>query len=281
MLVQIEAGAQDMARSSQVRDIARLKADPTFQVITHPYPGSYLEFASNTQFPPLDNKKVRQALNYAMDRQRFVDTVMQGTSQVQALPWDVTSPAFDAGKNNAYGFDLEKARALLQEAGVSGFEMGMYIIAASNPELLDFSQIYQADLAKLGIKLNIQAMELGTWISQVRDQRTYQGMYGANDVLTNLAPYSMLLASNSWNAAGNISNFQSTPWSELSAAAGTETDPVKQKQLYTQINDVILDESFCMPIASNPTVLLGRSTVRDVTPTFHSSFLFTNTWLDT
>jgi len=64
-------------------------------------------------------------------------------------------------------------------------------------------------------------------------------------------------------------------------AVGTETDQAKLKQLYTDINDFMLDESFVIPISTNPIILIGPSNVRNMLPNLHGGWLFTETWLDT
>ena len=55
--------------------------------IVHSVSGNYFLFGLNLGIPPLDNKQVRQALNYALDRKRFVDTFMFGTGTAESLPW--------------------------------------------------------------------------------------------------------------------------------------------------------------------------------------------------
>ena len=54
---------------------------------------------------------MRQALNHAIDRQRYATSLMQGLVKPLALFWSSTSPAFDAAKNAAVPFDLDKARS--------------------------------------------------------------------------------------------------------------------------------------------------------------------------
>jgi peptide/nickel transport system substrate-binding protein len=280
MLLRIEAGAQDIARLSPARDMARLKADPQYQILSHPYSGSFFEFGIQTH-PPTDNKKTRQALNYAIDRKRFSEAVMLGTTTPQSLPWDRTSPAFDATKSDAYAFDLDKAKSLLREAGVSELEIDADIIAGAYPQLIEFAQIYQADLAKIGVTLTVQPMDLATWLAVVRDQRAFKGTYAANDLPTNLSPSTFISSSRSIDSKGNHSNYQSERWTMLSDAVAGETDAGRQKQLYSDINDLLLDESWCVPISNDPIILTGRSYVRGVTPTFHGGYLFTDSWLDT
>jgi peptide/nickel transport system substrate-binding protein len=276
MLLQIEAGAQDLARLAPVRDMARLRADPNYQIITHENSGSFLEFGVTTR-APLQNKKTRQALNYAVDRKRFSDTVALGTTVPQALPWDPSSPAYDPVKNNAYAFDLDQAKALLQESGDTGLEIDIHI-ANSYTQLIEFAQIYQADLAKIGVKLNIISMELAAWIDVVAVQRNFR-IFASNDLPTNLSPSTLVSLSRTLDPRSNHSNFQSDRWTQLTDAVGVETDPAKLKGLYSELNDVLLDESWCVPIANNPIIMTGRSNVRNVVPNLHGGYQFTETWL--
>jgi ABC-type transport system substrate-binding protein len=51
---------------------------------------------------------VRQALNLALDRKRYAETILQGAATHINLPWSESSPAFDASKSNVYPYDLDK-----------------------------------------------------------------------------------------------------------------------------------------------------------------------------
>ena len=109
-------GALDIAKGPPPPDFARYKADPTYQTSVNPVSGNFFLFGLNLGIPPLDDKRVRQALNYALDRKRFADTFLFGTGVPESLPWPPSSPAFEAAKQNFYAFDLDKAAALA-EAG--------------------------------------------------------------------------------------------------------------------------------------------------------------------
>ncbi|MBV9578408.1 MAG: ABC transporter substrate-binding protein, partial [Chloroflexi bacterium] len=102
MDLQLESGGLDVIKIPAVDDFVRLKADPTYQAVIHPASGTFFEVGFNTKQPPLDDKRVRQAFNYAMDRKRFTDTIMRGTADPIDLPWSATSPAYDATKNGVY-----------------------------------------------------------------------------------------------------------------------------------------------------------------------------------
>src|SRR5436305_13151802 len=122
-----------MALNPQLQDAGRLKTDPQYQVVTNPNTGRYYTAGWNVANPPLDNKLVRQALNFAMNRQRFVDTVLLGLSRPITLPWIPTSPAYEASKANYFSFDLDRARSLLTQAGVGPFSME-YLLSPNFPE---------------------------------------------------------------------------------------------------------------------------------------------------
>jgi ABC-type transport system substrate-binding protein len=81
------------------------------------------------------------------------------------------------------------------------------------------------------------------------------------------------------NPDDNNEGFRTDAYASLVAASLTETDPAKLKQIYSQINDILLDESFVIYITPNPVTLLARAGVKSITPHMHGGWLFTDTWL--
>ncbi|MBV9132757.1 MAG: ABC transporter substrate-binding protein, partial [Chloroflexi bacterium] len=153
MIVALESGQLDGADLPPLADFARLGKDPGYTSWT--VPANTNVIGVNTTLPPTDNKLVRQALNYAIDRKRIVDTVYKGTGTAEDLPWESNSLAYDVTKNNAYAFDLDKAKSLLSQAGVSNLEFDL-VTTTGTQETDQLAQLYQASLASLGIKLNIK-----------------------------------------------------------------------------------------------------------------------------
>jgi peptide/nickel transport system substrate-binding protein len=280
-LTQLEAGALDMVKSPPVADIIRLQSDATYTNIAHPFAGSFLEFGINVTKPPFDNKKVRQALNYAINRKRFAEQIYRGTSVIQSLPWGPSSPAYDAAKNGTYAFDLDKAKALLAEAGVSNLDMEAWVNANFNPQVDTFLQVYQADLATLGIRMTIKAVAAAEWGDTVNNRR-YVGIYASPDSSAQLSPSNLLNAGNAWRPEpANNSGFKDDTWTRLIAAANIEVDSAKQRQLYAQINDFILDQSFVMPYSNQPVTFEARTNVHGMKPTLHGGgWVYTDLWLD-
>ena len=109
----------------------------------------------NTTKPPFDNVKVRQAVNMAINKDRIVQLINnRAVPANQPLP--PSMPAYD--KNyKGYAYDVEKAKALIAEAGhPNGFETELFAMNTDpNPRI---AQAIQQDLAAIGIRANIQAL---------------------------------------------------------------------------------------------------------------------------
>jgi len=279
MITQFEAGALDAANLPPVRDAVRLAKDPKFRLMVNQRTGGYYLAALNTALPPLDNKLVRQALNHAIDRQRFVDSVLLGTSEAESLPWPSFAPAYEAAKKSGITFDLDKAKSLLAQAGVSGFEMDLvFSTVGAATEYTALGQIYQADLAKIGVKMNLKPLEAAVWRDQVGNHK-FNGINLDSSRFANLESVSVFSTSVYWLPQGNAENYNNERYKQLVEAAATEPDAAKRKQVYSQLNDFLLDESFVMVLATNPPSVLVRDGLNDLRYSGHDGLLYTDAWL--
>jgi peptide/nickel transport system substrate-binding protein len=158
------------------------------------------------------------------------------------LPWPTYSPAYEAAKNKTYPFDLEKAKSLLASAGVSKFDTVInYATVGEVAEFSTMAQIYQADLAKIGVNATIQPLENASW-TDAAVKAMYKGLavghpggFGAQDATSGLQT----------GAFGGairlrISRRQYRRTSKRPRLSWTG----KRKQLYSKINDIILDNCF-------------------------------------
>ncbi len=279
MIAQLESGAIDVADAPLIRDFNRLKSDPKYQGLVNTQDGQHFILAPNTTVAPFDNKLVRQALRFAIDRQRMNDIALLDVGVPKSLPWLPGSPAYDEAKSNANGFDLDKAAALLNQAGVSGFEMDLLPLVIF-PEIDTYVQIYQSDLAKIGIAANIVHLDFATWLDQVNNVK-YHGMYASSDGRAQLTPLTYLTASAAANPYKNNEGFKSDALVALLDQLGGELDPARQKSVLDQINDLYLDESYTDVVASFPTKMLAKGNVRGVDSPLFAAFGVTSAWLDT
>ena len=278
-LVALEAGSIDLVGAPAPRDAVRLGQDTKFKVTRSQISGQYHILVANCVLPPTDNKVVRQALNYAADRGRFVDNVLlKTTGEPRDLPWPPHAPAYEPEKNNRYAFDLDKAKSLLAEAGASNIDIE-FMYVSTDPIVAGFAQIYQADLAKIGGKVTLRPVESPVWMDTVNNQR-YRGLTQSSSAYANIESSSLFTLSRHWNYSGaNTTGFKSERYTQLVTAANVEPDAAKRRQLYSQINDLLLDESFVMVLAPGAPSVATRANVNGVRWSMHESRVYADMWL--
>jgi peptide/nickel transport system substrate-binding protein len=277
MTAELEAGGTDLIVLPSWIDFVRLKSDPKFLAQVTPMPGYFYMFQPNVTFKPLDDKRVRQALNYAIDRKRIVDSVILGEGITMSTPWRPNSPAFEANKQNAYAYDLDKARALLSAAGVSNLSLDM-VVPAGVTEYATMTQIYQNDLQKVGITLKITPLASAQRLDLMQHQ-TYNGLYASNDTWAAMEPISFFTSSSIAGVKRNNGGFYSERYTELVNAIATEPDVNTRKSMYGGLNDYLLDESFYYPITGNPGKILATSRLQGLSYRPNDLFMLTEAWL--
>jgi peptide/nickel transport system substrate-binding protein len=276
LVAQLEAGAIDVADAPPLTDFARLRGDATYRALI--VPSSTNVFGSNVTKPPTDNKLVRQALNYAVDRKRIVEIAFRGASEPVVLPWQPTSLAYDAAKAGMYPFDLDKARSLLAQAGVSNLEFDI-TLNTTTAEWNAAAQIYQNTLSGLGIKANLRLYETAAYLDQINNHK-YTGVYVGSIAYASVEPVTIIGNSRHLDPTGNSNTgYSSEAYVRLWTEASTEPDPSKRKAIYAQINDLLLDESCVMPICSAPARMLTSAKVNDIGLSQHGSLKYTAAWL--
>jgi peptide/nickel transport system substrate-binding protein len=272
MVTRFEGGSLDAALAYPVNDFLRLKSDADYTAyeITA---GNFSCFGINCQVPPWDNKKMRQALLYAVDKVRWANTIQHGLEFPSALPWPKTSPAYDDAKANAYTFDLNKAASMLKDAGFSGSFTGDVIMQNSSAELTSFAQIIQGDFAKLGITLNLKPQDVAAYLDLVNNWK-YNGFWLGGGSFAQLDPATGFTKSRALSVTGNSSAFTAPVNAaavDLVGRATSEPDQAKRKQIYSDLNDMLLDEVYIICMSPTADRLITTSKVHNVNPTLHSA----------
>ena len=144
------------------------------------------------------------------------------------------------------------------------------------------AQLYQGDLAKIGVTLNIKQMDLAAWLDQANN-RKYHGFWGSTMLVLLGAPSSAFSNGRGTDPNSNNEGFKNDRYAELINLAASEPDVSKRKTYYSELNDIVLDQSFIMPICPSPTTLVTTSKVHDVNiPTADrvDDFAFTDAWME-
>ena len=276
MVASFEAGSADFMLNPPLRDYARLVADSQYQGLELPNPAAFWMLQPNSKRAPMDDKRVRQALNYAINRQRMVDTVLLGLSKPQDLPWPESSPASQPEKNGLVGYDLDKARSLLQEAGATNWTLDL-LYSAVSLEATGFAQIYQADLAQIGVNGVIRTLQPAALLDAWHTQDF--GLYFASDPWANLEPVTQFTSGSTTNYRGNNGGYLNDDYTKLVTAAATEPDTAKRQVLYSQLNDFLIDAAFVYPMASRQTRSVAKANLKDVGHRRNEMYTFQKAWL--
>jgi peptide/nickel transport system substrate-binding protein len=266
MVSALEAGTLDVAALAPIPDAVRLKSSPKFQVYDNHEVGQFFYATVNTNVSPTDNKLIRQAIGYAIDRKRFTDTIMQGfVGEPKDLPWTSTSPAFEASKTNVYTYDLDKAKSLVAQAGVSNPQMDIsWALAGFSAEYQALATVIQADLAKIGITANLKPLDPPTFTQQgLGEKPPYNGMRLSAGAYGQLFEASSEFAlSRTMGYASNGAGFYDDTFKSLATTAATQPDAAQRKQIYSQINDFLLDAAYVHVISAYSNIMALAGNVR-------------------
>ena len=283
MVASLEAGALDQIDSPGLLDLVRLKSDPNYQGFVVAASGQFVCIVANTTVAPTENKQFRQAINYAINRKRFVDTVFQGIiSDYQDLPFPSQAPAYDASRNKLYSYDLDRARSLLAASGAQGADMELVYSNTTFGDLnQNLAQILQADLASIGVTMRLRPVDFATQFD-VASKRTYQGLLLSAGSSAQLAEASSFLTRSRFfspDPKASFTGLDNAQYRDLIASVATEPDAAKRKNLYGQIEDIILDESASMTVSLYPQTGLASAKVRGLNYDSRPGLSFAPVWL--
>lgn len=162
----IKSGDVDLIDYIPSRELGPLAAEEGIRVESTVGPFMTVHF--NTHFKPFSDPRVRQAVGYAIDRQLVIDTAFDGIGEpIYGIGIPEGYPAYDPTTKDYFSVDLDKAKALLAEAGYpDGFEARM--VSSSQYSFHQNTAVaVQAELAKIGIKLNLDLTDWATRTSKI------------------------------------------------------------------------------------------------------------------
>ncbi|MDN2565585.1 ABC transporter substrate-binding protein [Aquibium sp. A9E412] len=260
MVLALEAGEADILpflTSSQ--NIRRLQENEKFAVTDKGYEGigalNWLAF--NTGEPPLDDVRVRQAIAYAVDRDFIVNALHRGVSKAQRGPIIESSPFFNPGIP-AYDVDLDKARALLDEAGHpegadgTRFSLTVDYIPGSGEQQKNIAEYLRSQLPKVGIGIEVRASpDFPTWAQRVSTydfDLTLDSVFNWGDPV--IGVHRTYLSSNIREGViwSNTQQYANQTVDDILARAALEQDPEKRKALYDEFQMIVAEELPLYPI---------------------------------
>lgn len=188
--------------------------------------------------PELQNKLVRQAMNYAVDKQAIIDTMLLGASEPLAY---IVNPPLNNPETKAYPYDPEKAKALLAEAGYpDGFTVKFDAPIERYGMDKDIAQVVAQYLNDVGIKTEFEAIEWGKYLEPL-DAKTFKGVYfmGYSTYIVAGPQLGTFVC----GALDNSQNYCNTEYDKLFEEFNTTEDEAKRQEISNQMQAMIWDEA--------------------------------------
>ncbi|WP_027339339.1 ABC transporter substrate-binding protein [Halonatronum saccharophilum] len=232
------------------------------ELILEPRLGTYY-FGFNVTSKPFDNKKVRQAINYAVNRDTIVDVIMNGTVKpaTGVLPPGMVGYEDDL---EGYSYNPEKAKDLLAEAGYPDGLPGTYELAYNTSDAhQNVAEALQASLRGIGVDVELLNLEWGTYLEKIESGDSE--MFRLGWVASYPDPDNFLYNNfHSINIGGTNSPYYDVPEIDEMLDKGRGMLPGEEREeLYAQINRRLVDDAPWIPIYHYSNLVLLKPFVND------------------
>ncbi|MBA1334435.1 MAG: Dipeptide-binding ABC transporter, periplasmic substrate-binding component [Firmicutes bacterium] len=225
--------------------------DPYYHEALSKYPDSFFErpqmgtyyYGMNVTLEPFkDNKKLRQALNYAIDRQGLIDLVRNG----RATPAKGVLPPGMFGYNEnlvGYEYNPEKAKQLLAEAGYpNGVKLTLQYNSSDAHKRI--AEALQQQLKQIGIDMELKNVDWGAHLDSV--ERSEVPFFRMGWVVDYPDPDNflyVLLHTDNFGPNGNYTRFSNPEFDRLTKEARVESDPEKRRKMYQEAEQIVVEEA--------------------------------------
>ena len=260
----LEDGSADLVYIL-AKDYAYFKDRPGYKTMLVPKQGTSRQIEFDTTRPFLKDIRVRQAICHALDREGLVNSSLFGgvntvaLAPLSAATWGASTEEF---REYNYSYDLDKAKALLEEVGwkdedgdgireahgVEGVEDGtkLHLVESVNANVAEESELLQGMLTELGVEVELQ----------VHDFVAYRALCieGNCDFNIDSNSGSHFWVLNGWfqtwgiESGNNLSRYSNPEMDALWDELNVSTDVAKQRELFAQIQKIVLQDAIVCPV---------------------------------
>jgi len=259
-LLELQSGEVDGIDNPAPEDFATIEGDANLALYARP-PLNIFYIGFNHNVAPFDDVKVRQAIAYAIDRERIVDQYYPEGSSVAKV---FVPPSIQPGYSDAvdwYPYDPEMAKTLLAEANQENLEIELSIrnvVRAYLPTPDKVAQEIQAQLAEVGITVTINVMESTAFIDATAAGEKGFYLLGWNadyPGATNFYDYHFAADTNL-----QFGDLYEEIVTEI-RAAGQVSDPVVRQQHYDAVNTLLKDNVVMIPVAHGASATAFKASI--------------------
>jgi peptide/nickel transport system substrate-binding protein len=259
-VLKLQGGEDDIVDFVPFSQIDSLNTQPGIKAQLFPIQQTTFVMLNVTK-PPLDDVKVRQALNYATDQNAIIKNVFFGQAQPMSAP--IPLGTYVDKESPGYPYDLAKAQALMASSSVpNGFTLQM-VVPNNNQDRINTAIILKDEWAKIGVNVDIQQLE-NSAVRAARTSGNYNSMPSAwtNDMNdpTEIVNYEMRGGPDSGSFA-YWTRYNSAELNAKISAADLEQDPIKREAQYVDIQRTFLRDAPLVFIANLGATAAWRTDV--------------------
>jgi len=255
MFLELQAGSVDMMGLTPIQFTKQTNTDyfkTEFQKFRYPVP-SYTYLGFNLKHPWFQDKRVRQAIAYAVDKNEIIDVVLFGLGRPATGPY-VPGTWYYNPDVKRYDYNVEKARELLKEAGWEDtdgdgivdrdkkpFEFTI-LTNMGNSLRENTATIIQWRLRKIGIRVRIRLLEWSTFINEFIDKRSFEAVILGWSLGFEPDQYDIWHSSKTKEKEFNFVSYHNPEVDDLLERGRRTFDIEKRKKAYFRIQEILADE---------------------------------------
>jgi peptide/nickel transport system substrate-binding protein len=237
-LTELTTGGIDVANQIDFKDVESLEGDPNLQAVSGTFWNTQF-VGLNQTLAPFDNPQVRQAIQYAVNKQNISDVVFFGNYTLGAGPIAPGLLGYYESLAETYTYDPERAKSLLEESGLSDVSFDFY--NRSNSFWPTIGQLILADLDAVGIKANLISLEDAEFFAQLGAGTAPAFV---NDwTWDNADPDNIMYSLFASPRAETRLGYKNDRVIELVTNAQVEKDPEVREQQYLEAQRLILEDA--------------------------------------
>lgn len=268
----LETNAIQLA-SVALSNVKRLRTVPSLQVteIDAPYSPGLVGFEFNLEKPVFQDVRVRQAFAHAVDRDFIVRNIYFGYARPAFSAFPASMSDFYDDSVPRYPFDLQRAEALLEEAGLRKGADGIRLTVYNDPnpanETLQIAQYLRGSLAKIGVKLVIRSQDFPEYVNRVYTRRDFD-----TTLISATAGPDPVMGTQRFYHSGNFkpgiafsngARYANPRVDAVLDAAQAETDPDKRRALYHEFQQLVLTDLPKIPLVQPSVVVVTQNSLKD------------------
>jgi peptide/nickel transport system substrate-binding protein len=242
-LATMEAGDADVFFTPELKDKetidgnASLKSIPSLQ-----NDSGYVLYINNSR-PPLDDQNLRLAVSYALDRRTYFEAFLSGQGSKNTSPWASSHWAYDPINDDAFEYDLERAKGYLEVAGFvngekDGTKLSINLVYPSGyPEWKQGSEMFQASMAELGVEVVVEELDTTTWIDRIVTTDEFNLSWDYHFQRAVDPAWTLSLAFFYPPVEKNLNRYKDDVMADLISKGGSELDQEARKGHYYQFQE--------------------------------------------